>query len=510
VQRWVRTQSRVSECDGCGYSLRELPQQLVPQEYRAELSLIHELISPELEETRDIAKLLPAAIASTDRGRIFDCLRLLCDIAVGGVIDGLDDDFADAILRWHAACRALRDWPHSIRGEWIRDDTTLAAYTYRRDLYLGLASEPSMTMVEFKRVTGKRATLTLHPNSASDSAQRSPTSLAAKAKKLERKRARARELKEQRDLAFSQIGIRPAYEAAKLDPETILQAREEGLLASYERKHGPRLVPAFDRDEVTAFGLAWNARIQSSKVGYDFGISNYGVEQLVALGEMEATGIRFSADALHFTAKNISTFLEKLKDGSSDKPGPRSSLRDAMRQIDDRPKPWGPALAAMLAGRISYRLPRGFKSDLSSIEILSVDVAAITALRFERPDDAGINFAPAMVQRDVCEMFNINQTKSKEIEFLPNSGTIPKRFDCSVVETKRSELVSRMELANRFAVRWREIHSLLGGRGVRPVAEKFYDRDKSMRELKRALKLTMLKNQVLAGVPDKPEGAVTV
>ena len=481
VQRWTRTQSDVSECDSCGEQLSQLAKQLVPDEYRSDLSLLTELLSPTLNKHRKLSKFLPAAIASTDRGRIYDCLRLLCDIAKGGRIDGLEDEFADKILRWHAACRALRNWPNAVPGTWIDDDVGHSPYAYRLELYHDLASEPSTTMIEFKKRTGSLRPLIKRKLATNSAKAKAPKLAAEKVQKAEQRRKARQERERRKAEAKRFVGIRPAYEAAKLDPATLLQARDEGLLTKHQRRHGPRLVPAFDINEVAVFGAAWNARIPVSKVSFDFRISHHGIEQLVALNAIQATGLRFEDENPKFMRQDITSFLKQLISKKTNSPGPWSTLKEAMHQIDDRPKPWGPVMAEIVAGKLTYRLPDGFVSDLSTVEILTSDIPAITQLHFDRSKHTAVNFKLSMIQRDVCELFNLSETRSKDVGFLPSSGEAPKRYECSLAEGARSELISHNELARRFGFTRQRIRSRLKEVGVAPVAEKFYDREKALR-----------------------------
>ena len=339
-QKWTRTQSRVSECDHCGESLVNLPRQIVPSEYQTDLRLLDELLSPKANSERNLNQFLPNAIAKTDRGRIYNCLRLMCDIAIGGDIEGLNDEYADAILRWHAACQAMRAWPNAFPGQWIKDDVSDSIYAYRRDLYFGLGAEPTSTLVEVNRLA--RALVSSSASAAiSESNEGDICQNTMKTADDSERIAAPRTMQAFNESGIHLIGIRPASEAAKLDPDTLLRARAETKLSKYERRHGQKTVPAFERMEVTKFGLAWNARIPIAKLGFDFNVSHHGIEQLVATGAMEATGLRFDDDPVYFTEDDIATFEKRLKDGATSTGEHWVPLHSAMKEIDDRPKPWG-------------------------------------------------------------------------------------------------------------------------------------------------------------------------
>ncbi len=475
VQRWTRTGSRVSECDKCGHPLHVLPRQLVPEDLRVDLEVLRELLSPELGNRRNLGRFLPGPIALTDRGRLFDCLRLMSEIAVGGSLDGLDPGFADTVLRWHQACLALRAWPNAFPGDWIDEAVASGAYSDRRDIYLDLANEPTTTLVEVKTMTRSRGPL-VQPRDKSSETETDPTVLAAQRKEMKARNRRKRI----EEITARKIGLRPASEAAKLDPETLLRAQEEGMLGKFERRHGPRSLPAFDRDEVIEFGKRWNARIPVAKVAYYLGISHHGVEQLVVINAMTARAPRFENEGPHFTQQDIDDLLELLLAGSSDKEIEWVRLQEAMRLIDDRPKPWGPVLALMLSGELDYRIPAKFNGALPTLQVPLSTASSIAKLRFESDQHPTAFFAPFMVQRDVCELFNVLETKFEAVHFLPSSGSIPRIYDRELVEAKRLELISHNELARRFSTNWRDVRSRLSAAGLEPILGNFYVREEAM------------------------------
>lgn len=467
VQRWTRTGSRVCECDRCGNPLHGLPSQLVPPQLRDNLVIMRELLSPEIND-RDLTTVLPEQIAHTDRGRIFDCLRLMSEISVGGRIEGLDDVFADAVLRWGRACEALRAWPNAFPGNWIAKDTGPGAYAYRHEVYLDLGTEPGMTLVEYKKsrsIKGFGHQRTSRPKQSAEDRKR----------KKRTRRAAGREKRPNLPMQ-RKIGLRPASEAAKLDPETLLRAQAEGMLRKFERQHGSRTLPAFDRDEAIIFGKNWNARIPVSKAAFELEISHHGVEQLVALEILKASAPRFAEEGPHFTRQDIDLFRNDLLAHGTTETEDWVKLQDAMRAIDDRPKPWGPAIRMMLNGDIVCRIPPDFGVSLPRIEIRRSDLPIISELRFETCDHPDAIFSPLMVQRDVCELFNLNESKADAISFLTSSGTMPKRYSREQVEAERARILSRTELARSFSTTWQKISDRLNSARVNCTAGNYFDR----------------------------------
>ena len=487
IQRWTRTGSRVNECDKCGFPLSTVEAPQVPEELRSDLAILARLVSPELSGHRKLESLFPKAIAKTDRSRLFDCVRLLTEIAKGGRIEGLDNQFADTILRWQQACVALRNWPRAFPGDWIGDQTPTSAYSYRREVYLALSVNPTLTLIEFKKRTRSYRSVskaqTPPPKNTDDVRA---TGRAACAAGRRQKYEAGREKRES-ERAARRIGLRPASEAAKLDPGTLLQAREEGLLRSFERRHGSKILPAFDRAEVVEFGQRWNARIPVHKLAFDFGITHYGIEQLAALGVLQSSGPRFQNEQPHFTDDDVAKFRERMIKLDSSSKGPWISLGEAMRRIDNRAKPWGSALAAILDATSPFpcRLPRLFDGNLSTIEIPESKATTIACMSFDRDQFPVFNFSNEMVQRDVCEMFNLNESKAAEISFLPSFGVNPKRYDLNLIERERAKLVSSSELSRSFGLDWREIRKAMMEHGATAIHRKFYERTSAIHALTR-------------------------
>lgn len=475
IQRWTRTGSRASECDRCGHLLSDLPSQFVPKALCSDLAVLSRLVMPQAERS-DLYEVLPKDIGNTDRGRIFDCLRLMSEIAKGGKIAGLSDTFADAILRWHRACKALLDWPNAFPGDWIDADVPATAYAYRRDVYLDLCNDPEMPLVEFKKKTGSRGPLVRNKTSR-------PLKSVDKGAGIRRKSGATGHQLHGAGKANQKIGLRPASEAAKLDPETMLRARSEGMLVKYERRHGSRTLPAFDRQEATEFGERWNARIPISKVAYDFAISHHGVEQLVAMGVLEATGPRFEDEGPHFTDEDVDGLVRKLIGRSAEQPGEWISLHDIMRHIDDRPKPWGPVIGVMLETGLPFRLPTKSGKSLSAIEVHRSAMAMLCDLRFDPANHPDINFSATMVQRDVCELFNLHEVRSGKLHFLTSTGSIPKRYDCEYVQNERRLLISHTELARQLSTNWKDVRARLRSAGVEPMVGEYYDRTNALTSL---------------------------
>lgn len=153
------------------------------------------------------------------------------------------------------------------------------------------------------------------------------------------------------------------------------------------------------------------------------------------------------------------------------------TLQDAMRAIDDRPKPWGPAIRMMLNGDIAYRIPPGFGFSLPRIEIRRSDLPIISEPRFETRDHPDTIFSPSMVQRDVCELFNLKESKADAISFLPSLGIMPKRYFREQVEAERARILSHTELARRFSTTWQKVSDRLNSARVECTAGNYFDRE---------------------------------
>lgn len=408
VQGWTRTSSAVDECDDCGDPLAWVEPFRVPHDMRPALGILAALIDPSSEVRAGVAARLPEAIRDADRSRMF---RLVIGMANGVDPHAADHSIEEPRARLHglwSACRALMRWPTGMDDLVWHED--LAPTTVRRMLKDWIA---------------------LPPVNAPVSAQLRPT--AAK------KTAEA-------------VGIRRATEIAGLSPEVLLAAWDHGLLARHRRKHGVRIMAAFDPVELAAFGDAWRRRVPPDTVAHDrLGISRHGVEQLAMIGELVAEGPAIPGTGPHFLPETIDAYVAWFTD-----PHAWSDFEDAvplvdvMRRISRRAKPWGPVLRMLRDGTVPFTLSPGERV-VRRLLIPEDNARRIVASTFDRSayETPGMPspFADRMIQRDALELLNAGvKGTAAQIGIAP-IGRNPRTYDVAEIERLAAEIVMIPEIS---------------------------------------------------------------
>lgn len=454
-QRWTLTMSAVTECDRCGESLTRLPTHVVPAELRDGLALVGNLLAPALDRQPNPSA-LPPELRKVAPGRLFQAMIQLANLAKGRAIDGIPERFSQEVTKLHAACVALLDWPNGLSADWLDIDQKPTSPGCSRQIYMELGLLPDASLVGLSELIRKER--------SGQQRQR-------------QQRQQALQAQRRHEQTRLPIGLRPASEIAHLDPDTLLAAQREGLLSHAKRLHGEKLLPGFYRHEVMELGTRWNARIEASKIAFDLGISLYGVEQMAALGILPANAPKLSQEGPYFTEEDIEEFKLRIDRGGAPIPGKKSTLRSILWRINDRPKPWGPIIQALLNGEIPYEIEGGSIRSMGEILIGMEHAAKIQGLTFERADSPHAFFSTTMTQRDVCECLNLRKTDGQHLQFMPHSGEQPKRYIRDDVEAFRAQMIGSYEVARDMDIDVRKIDKALRGHDVTPVAWKFYRRE---------------------------------
>lgn len=478
-QRWTRTLTRVDECDRCGEPLARLTSHVIPHGEREGLGLLRDMLAPALGEVRDLSA-LPTQIRAVCIGRILETIIQLSQIARGHLIPGLPPEFAYGVTRLRAGCIALRDWPNGFHSEWIDPSATESAVGARRHAYLALGTKADTSLVELKlqlkekRERRRRGLSTAGKPGDSTSSRRATRTKEQKDNRRLREAATRASNAEAK--ALLPIGLRPASELARLDPDTLLAAQEAGLLTHRERQHGKRTLPAFDRHEVLILAEGWKNRISASSLAFEFGISLFGVEQLAAMGALPPDAPHLQNEGPHFTRASVDKLIGKLVELARESIDEGITLADALRHTHLRPKSWGPAIALLLGNKIPFALGQTKPFRMDRLIINRNDTAKLGTLTFERSDFPEKVFCQTMVQRDVCECFNLLEKDGQHLLFLSHSGKMPRLYDRHAVEAFRSKALHTYEIARLTDSQPRKVTRRLEQAQAVPLAWKFYDR----------------------------------
>lgn len=439
-QGWIRLNGGVHRCDDCGRLLANTPTHRVPEGLHHALSLVAGLASPLTEKQEDAVAMLPPLLRGIDRTTLFECVLQLRR-ALAAENSAWPDD-VDAL---HEACAAMLAWPLGIGTLRPAATTTPTTWTKAVARYNGLV--PSVSAAE-RRKLGNAALQT----SATQAPGDDPPSPGCKA---------------------SLIGIRPAYELARLTPETVLAARERGHLGHHERLRGGEVVVAFDPEDVIRFAEEYRARISGETIAYDLGIGRRAVQDISACGHMEATGISLRDDELWFSQADVSGFVARLRAArvaSIDQP---VRIKDALLSINGRAKPWGAVVGRMLAGDLPFTIADGARKLFDAILLDSTASASISTLESAPTRDTPVT--DRITQGEALEILNANIT-CRALDVLKSAGRNPITFSLSDVERLAQAGVSVLEVAGRTGLTLSFTYHAIKRQKIDPVADGLWNR----------------------------------
>lgn len=435
-QGWIRLNG-VHRCDDCGRPLSRVPTNSVPPGMRGELSLIAGVASPIASVREDAIAMLPERLRGADRTAIYRSIMLLRRALAG------EHPTAEADLEaLHRACAAMLAWPAGIAG--IAPAVKALTLTWRAAMksYADLA--PS-TAADGKRPS-RRAT---------GPAPGDPIPAA------------------EQDDGDRLIGIRPAYDLARLTPETMLAARDHGHLPRHEKLRAGKPVPAFKPDEVIAFADAYRARTGPNAVGYEFGLGRRAVCEIAVLGHMTATGVSLRDDQVWFTDEDIDALRTALIEGQTRALIDAIPLSDAMMTVSGRPKPWGQVVGAMLDGSLPFIVDAGEAPLFDRVRIERRDVAIVGTMSASNLADPRIS--NRVTQGEALEILNAKAT-CRALTRLRSTGTNPAFYDLGEVVELAVESITVLEVAKTTGRTFSSAYAAIASAGVDAVADGLWSR----------------------------------
>ncbi|HBC14330.1 MAG TPA: hypothetical protein DC026_01310 [Erythrobacter sp.] len=220
----------------------------------------------------------------------------------------------------------------------------------------------------------------------------------------------------------------------------------------------------------------WKNRISASALAFEFGISLFGVEQLAAMGALPPDAPHLENEGPHFTRASVDKLIGKLVELARESIDEGIMLADALRHTHLRPKSWGPAIALLLGNKIPFALGQTKPFRMDRLIINRNDIEKLGALTFERADFPDKVFSETMVQRDVCECFNLFEKYGQHLLFLPHSGEMPRLYKRDAVEAFWSKAIHTYEIARLTASQPLKVTRRLAEAQAVPLAWKFFDR----------------------------------
>lgn len=451
-QGWTRTNG-TARCDCCGGRLDRIDPILVPDDLRTSLSLLAGMVDPNEEARAAELQRLPEEIRHSNRALLFDVTVALSDCALAAAA-GLDFSPLDRVRALSLACEALLDWPRGL-GRFKSSVTTRDDRLERAQRnYLSLYRCPEAPV----EASGERR--------SSDPKQ---PALGAAAVYLPAGRCGR--------VIEPYISALAAARLTGVDEPALKAAWDAGLLSQHSRVQGTKQVRAFHPEEVVAVAPRLRRAKPRARVAARLGLTVFGIEQLAALGifcpatpggEQNQWDVHL-AEAHRLTAK----VAERARESISD-PMP---LLEAVRHISGRPKPWGPIVAALIDGTISFALKDDQEMPLMRrVVIRQDDLERIKTLAFERSSYPDESFEPRWVQQEALDCLNGYQNASELLEGLASTGERPKWYAAEEVEALARQGVTTSDIARRAQMSVMRAYMVLDKAHTKQIAEGLWDR----------------------------------
>lgn len=269
------------------------------------------------------------------------------------------------------------------------------------------------------------------------------------------------------------IGIRPAYELARLTPETLLAGRERGKLARHERLRGGELVVAFDPEDVVRFAAEYRARLSTETIGYGLGIGRRAVQDISACGHVPATGLSLCDDDVWFSQADVLDLVARLHTTRRERIDHPVPLKNALLSIHGRAKPWGAIVGEMLAGDLPFTIPDGTRKPFDAIHLDGIASASISS-RVSAPA-RGRPVTDRITQREALEILNAKVTCGA-LDTLASVGRNPVTFSLDDVEQLARSGVSVLEVASRTGHSLSSTYHAIKRGGIDTVADGQWNR----------------------------------
>ena len=437
VQGWVRTNTRIDACDRCGNPLAELPSRAVPEQMRDVLSLVASLVDTDLSVRHEATRKLPSKIMTADPANVFSVISRIARAlnTEGPYLPSHHHDVSLEAL--HMAGLAILKWPDGLEAVNAQIERS------SRSLRSLLADYASLGDADCKSAASKTPILSW--------ADASDIHLAAK----------------------------PASHLVNLSVETLDEIWTSGLVTKHYRRHGSRLVPAFERHEIIQVAKKWRARISADELATELGIDRHGVEQLAAMDLMPATGIHIPGTGPFFEHGAAKLLFDKLEIIAQKHTVDDAAINmaETMDFVGGRRKPWGPVIRQLLTENIPFRLSGARSNGLPAIEVAEHDAASLIKLSFERSNYPGAIFARRINQKDALACLNASVQRRHLLADLTATGTVPKFYEVNDVERLAARIITTAEIAKRLDMNCATASAYVKNGGLRGVGKGAFLRD---------------------------------
>jgi hypothetical protein len=206
-------------------------------------------------------------------------------------------------------------------------------------------------------------------------------------------------------------GMRTAEAARALSVSTnfLPELRREGIFKVRCGIVNDILVPVFDRAEMESIALLKRDRLALSAAAWRTGLTLNGIEQLVAMDLLAVIDHPFFErwhGERHITEQALGAIEAQLRENACRDAEGAAPLADAMNRIGGTLKPWGPAMAELLAGTMPFCLREGRRL-VDRIAVTPAAALRLAALRFDPADWPGARFSNGLSDVDAGVILNV-------------------------------------------------------------------------------------------------------
>jgi hypothetical protein len=216
-------------------------------------------------------------------------------------------------------------------------------------------------------------------------------------------------------------------------------------------------VGRFRSADIRAIRLILDERDPLDKAAWRLGISYHGVEQLVASDQLGTAADQYCIHrygSRQTTNSALAAFEAELAAAcSATKPASPLPLRQAVKVIGGRLKPWAPIFQALAERAIPFEYHEGSEPLTERITIDRSSVGMLADLQFERADFPSYAFATTMTRVDAGEVLNlIAKAYTPLLCTLPPVEGLGTEIWLSVVEQLASQHIAGAEIGMRLGI----------------------------------------------------------
>ena len=439
AQQLWRIANGVTSCDRCSADLREAPASRVPENDRKMLGWFADLLSP-FEQAQDIAK----ALVAPSLAHLSTTLLVALAVRLLWVVDpwvkqatfnGWRQDPARYLRALSVALPMLQDWPCKFlshvretqagKGSSWRESSVKSCDRFLKKLLID--KEPAL------RIVGEVAFARL--GAADEQA------------------------------APNHMDLQEAAELLGRGAPSLKEWRGRKLLRATVGLRNGQLTHCFDRAEITFLAEFTQDRVSAEAFAASFGMTYYGVEQLVCMQLLTPTShpwIQAVYDTPQFSRREITKLTEMLwntaKQPSAIENG--RSLTDTLKSIGGKLRPWGPIIQALLRGEIPYTLRREGKTLASRIIVDQASRSRLASLDFDRRAHPSFEFDLGMSMLDAAANLNVSAPKATFLGALQRPRIFAHKYrniPVATVEELASQFISAQELTALTGWTWSKL-----------------------------------------------------